>query len=37
MSSPYGSTWPGTPAFTSQISSQDVYVNPGTPLTVIKK
>ena len=35
MSSSYGSTWPGRPAFTAVLMSQDVYANPVTPLTVI--
>lgn len=35
MSSSYGSRWPGAPNFTTVLMSQDVFANPGTPLTVI--
>ena len=35
MSSPYGSTWPGTPANPIVLSSQDTYANATTPLSVV--
>ena len=35
MSSSYGSRWPPAPAFTANMMSQDVYVNPTDPLSII--